>query len=261
MELGAAPCYLAAMSEITALLIVRNEEEALPGCLDSLAGVVPRLVVVDTGSTDGTGPLLSAEILRSRFASVRRDVIPFLDFAHARNRALDLVETEWVLWIDADERLSPALRNELAADSIDDADAWSIPFRNHVLGRAMTCRELAGQRHLRLFRTDGARFGGAVHEGVMLPDGARVGELDGVMEHHTMRSWLGYMGKVDRYTALEAREGSRGRAAWHILVALPATFWRQWVRRGCMKDGPEGFVWALTSGIGAVLRDWRRLTR
>jgi len=246
-------------------LIVRNEETMLPGCLDALAGVVDRLAVVDTGSHDRTTSLLEAESRRDRFETVAWEQHALTDFADARNRALVLVGTPWCLWIDADERLSAGLRAELrriARDgTIDDADAWSLPFRVHVLGRAMTCRELSDQRHVRLFRTAGAAFAGAVHEGLALPEGARIGGLSGVVDHRTMTSWRTYWRKVRRYTQLESGSRSRLYALGHLPIALMAGMWRLYVWRGCWRDGWPGFVWAGTSAMGSALRDLRIITR
>lgn len=253
------------MDRITALLIVRNEEAVLKACLDSLAGVVSHLAVVDTGSADGTRLVIENETCDDRFDHVSLEFRPFDNFAACRNHALTLVATPWTLSIDADELLSPTLREELLAalaeGTLDRADAWTLPFHNFVLGRLMTCRELTDQRHLRLFRTAGAQFDGEVHEAVILPDGADILELQGYVEHQTMRSWRDYLRKIDLYTRLEAGDGSRFYAVCHLPVALPATFWRIWVRRGCCRDGWPGFAWALTSGLGSLLRDWRRLTR
>ncbi|MBK9303724.1 MAG: glycosyltransferase family 2 protein [bacterium] len=253
------------MRKLTATMIVRNEEHRLPACLDSLAGVADELAVLDTGSRDGTPDLLAREASAGRFA-VRWETAAVDDFGAARRRALSLADTPWSLWIDADERLTAALREELRRrlddGSLETRDAWRIPLDTHVLGRRMTCRELAGRPHLRLFRTRGATFDdAAVHEGVRLPPGATIGDLAGPLDHHTMTSWREYLRKVDRYTRLEARRGSRRRAAWHLWVAAPATFWRQYARRGCARDGWAGLVWAGTSALGAVLRDARTLVR
>ncbi len=253
------------MRKLSAAMIVRNEERALPGCLDSLAGVADELVVVDTGSDDGTLALLEREAGRDRFERVEVRRHPFDGFGPARRAACDLAACEWILWLDADERLSDALRRELAlrldAGTLDDADVWRLPFATHVLGRRMTCRELAGQRHARLFRRDRAEIKPSlVHEGLETVDGAAIGDLDGEIVHHTMIGWRDYMEKAALYAALEARGRSRLHAALHLPVAFLSTFWRQYVWRGCRRDGWPGFVWAFTSGVGAKLRDWYALT-
>lgn len=254
------------MRKLSATMIVRNEEHALPGCLDSLAGVADELVVVDTGSDDGTLALLEREAGRERFERVTIRRRPFDGFGPARRAACDLAAFEWILWIDADERLSPELRRELAlrldVGTLEDADLWTIPFETRVLGRPMTCRELADQRHARLFRRGRAEVTlSRVHEGLLPAPGAVTGDLDGGIIHHTMIRWTAYMAKAARYAALEARARSRLRAALHLPVAFLSTFWRQYVRRGCARDGWPGFVWAATSGLGSTLRDWFALTR
>lgn len=253
------------MRKLTAAMIVRNEEPALPGCLDSLAGVADELAVVDTGSTDGTLGLLEAEAGRGRFERVEIRHHPFEGFGASRRRAIALADTEWILWIDADERLSPALRRELAlrldTGTIEDRDVWRLPFATHVLGRRMSCRELGGQRHARLFRRGRAEITPArVHEGLEPLAGAKVGDLDGEIIHQTLVRWRDYMAKAALYAALEAPGRSRLYAALHLPVAFPSTFWRQYLRRGCRRDGWPGFVWAATSGLGAILRDWDVLT-
>ncbi|MBU1072187.1 glycosyltransferase family 2 protein [bacterium] len=254
------------MRKLTAAMIVRNEEDALPACLDSLADVADELVVIDTGSDDGTPALLSREAAADRFERVEVGRSGFGGFGAARRLSLDAVRTGWVLWIDADERLTPGLRRELSRrlddGTIDENDLWRIPFDTYVLGRRMRCRELEGQRRARLFRAGAAAFSpSAVHEGLVPAAGAKTGDLAGRIEHHTMTSWRGYLRKTALYARLEAGSRSRAYAVVHMPVAFVATFWRQYAWRECWRDGRAGFVWAFTSGLGAILRDWRTLTR
>jgi glycosyltransferase involved in cell wall biosynthesis len=252
--------------KLTAALIVRNEEDALPDCLDSLAGVAHELVAVDTGSDDGTLAVLEREAAGDSFSRVEVRHLPFAGFGAARRASFAAARTGWVLWIDADERLTPALREEmrrrLEDGTVDERDVWRIPFDTYVLGRRMRSRELAGQRHARLFRAGAATVScSAVHESLVPAPGALMGDLDGRIAHHTMTTWRGYLRKTALYARLEAPARSRAYALLHMPVALVATFWRQYVRRGCWRDGRPGLVWAFTSGLGTALRDWRTLTR
>jgi len=251
--------------KLTAVMIVRNEEDALPACLDSLAGVADELVAVDTGSDDGTLAQLEREAAGERFARVEVHRVGFTGFGDARRLSLEAARTDWLLWIDADERLTPELREELRRrlddGTVETRDLWRIPFDTFVLGRRMACRELAGQRHARLFRAGAADVSPSpVHEGLVPAPGTATGDLAGCIEHHTMTSWRGYLRKTSRYAHLEAGSHSRAYALLHLPVAFIATFWRQYVRRGCWQDGWPGFVWAFTSGVGTKLRDWRTLT-
>ncbi len=94
------------MDRITAFMIVRDEERMLPRCLDSLVGVADELAILDTGSVDGTVALLEKEASAGRFERVRWDRHEWRDFGTARRASLEMVDTEWALWMDADEALS-----------------------------------------------------------------------------------------------------------------------------------------------------------
>jgi len=247
---------------ITAFMIVRNEAALLPGCLDSLAGAVDALAVLDTGSTDATPA--QVEAARDRFRAVRLEHGDLNGgFGPARARALALVATPWALWIDADERLSPALAAELRTLRDDGAlDAYRLPLRNHVLGRPMRCRQLAGQAPVRLLRTSAAAIDdAAVHEAVTGVPPHRIGRLLHPLDHLAMTDWRAYLRKVDRYTTLEAATSARPFRLWHLLVTGPATFLQQYLRRTAIRDGWPGFVWAATSAWSAVSRDWKLARR
>lgn len=141
-------------STIGAALIVRNEERFIEGCLRSIADAVDDIVVVDTGSSDRTVEIAASFGVRL-FHFVWRD-----DFAAARNHALDAVRADWVLYIDADERLSLPPGGRLTDGLAPDAVAARLQF--HPRLRTTPYREV------RLFRHDPRiRFAGAIHETVM----------------------------------------------------------------------------------------------
>jgi tetratricopeptide (TPR) repeat protein len=149
-EAGRAPGGL-----IAAALIVRDEAAYLGACLESIRRVVDDIVVVDTGSVDGT-PVLAAAHGARVFHRAWQD-----DFAAARNAALSYCGTDWILYIDADERLEPVERPELAALL---AGAPEVAFR-------LLLRPAAGMtpyREYRLWRNDPRiRFEGVIHEKVV----------------------------------------------------------------------------------------------
>jgi glycosyltransferase involved in cell wall biosynthesis len=171
---------------LSAAIIVRDEAEHLDTCLSSLAGLVDEIVVVDTGSSDE-----SVDVARRHGAVVGHE--PWQgDFATPRNRSLELASGEWILYIDADERVRPgdhaALRAHLAADT------EHVSFRVRFVPRLhwTPYREFRLWRH----RAD-IRFSGAIHE-TMVPairaaaqrDGLLISDLDHAIpdgltiEHH-----------------------------------------------------------------------------
>ena len=151
---------------LTAALIVRDEERNLGACLSSLDRVVDEVVVVDTGSTDE-----SVAVARAHGADVHRE--PWVgDFSRARNVALDRAAGDWILYIDADERLRPVAREDVEA-LLSDADEVAFRMLLHPFRHSTPYREY------RLWRSDPRiRFRGVIHEKVM-PAIQEVGEADG----------------------------------------------------------------------------------
>lgn len=178
-----------ASSAVTALLIVRNEEQNLPACLESLAGNVDDILVVDTGSNDETVSL-------ARNAGAR--VLHFTwvnDFAAARNHAIDGCRTGWGFYIDADERLS--LRSRVSISNQLDpswvaADALLQPKQNYTRCRLP-----------RLFRIDPRiRFEGAIHE-TIVPSLERLQDTGGTVG--TTRIEIDHLGYEGDLTAKHHR--------------------------------------------------------
>jgi glycosyltransferase involved in cell wall biosynthesis len=159
-------------------MIVKNEAQTLGPCLQSVSGIVSQIVVVDTGSTDST-----ADIARQSGATVIS--IPWGNhFANARNAALDLMQTDWVLVLDADEELDTAAKSQIAnLLTTSNADGYLVPIRNYIptvtgrgwdriaevnassYPRAKSAPAYFVHENCRLFRRDpGIYFVGRVHE-------------------------------------------------------------------------------------------------
>lgn len=140
-----------AIASVSALLVVRNEEQFLGECLESIGGCVDEIVVVDTGSTDNT-----IRIARD-FGARILEFVWIGDFAAARNFAIDSCQTDWAFYIDADERVVPSSRqpiNRMVDESWLAADILLRPKANYTRYRLT-----------RLFRIDPRiRFRGAIHE-------------------------------------------------------------------------------------------------
>jgi tetratricopeptide (TPR) repeat protein len=163
---------------LSACLIVKNEERFLDGCLRSISTLVDEIVVVDTGSTDR-----SPSIARRHGARV--DHVPWRDdFAAARNHALDLAQGEWVLYIDADERVRRFSRRRLRTLLTDDAAVAHYVFLHPRPG-------FTPYWELRLFRRDPLiRFEGIIHETIwpgiaayQARKGGRVGRSEVILDH------------------------------------------------------------------------------
>ncbi len=199
-------------------------------------------MLVSEDTTDRT-----EEIARS--AGCRTARRRFDDYAGQRQAALRLCAGDWVLWIDADERASPALASEIRS-RLDGGSApaagFEIPFEVVFLGRTLRFGGLGRERHLRLFRRQGAEFvGGALHEGLKL-GGAPGAPLSARIRHEPYRDLSEYLAKLDRYTTLAARkkfEAGQRFSLWQHLV-LPWELFRRVVLRAAFLDGAPGLTWA-----------------
>jgi glycosyltransferase involved in cell wall biosynthesis len=223
------------MSAISAVLITLNEEARLAAALESVA-FCDEIVVVDSGSTDRTCAIATAAGARVVTST------PWPGFVEQKNRAVAEARHDWILSLDADERVSAALREEieaLRARGLERA-GYRIPRLSHYLGRWIRATDWYPDLQLRLFdRRRGRWQGGAVHESVAV-EGA-VGRLRGVLEHHPYRDISEHLHTIDRYTTLWAEEAfARGRRAWPL--SPPAScawaFLRNYIlRRGFMLGG------------------------
>jgi glycosyltransferase involved in cell wall biosynthesis len=224
------------------VVLTLNEERVLAGCLTSLEWA-DAVLVVDSASSDATLEVASA-------AGARIHQRTFDNFSRQRQAALDLVETEWTLFVDADERVTDALCAEVRA-AVDSASAnagYWIPRRNVFWGREIRGGGWWPDRQLRLVRTERARFDleRPVHE---VPDlSGSAGELTVPLVHLNYDSWAEFRSKQARYALLEARRraasGRPARMAGYVTVPV-REFWRRFVRLGGWRDGLTGLGLAL----------------
>ncbi|HXT01784.1 MAG TPA: glycosyltransferase family 2 protein [Elusimicrobiota bacterium] len=237
---------------ISAILIAKDEERDLPGCLDSLKGLASEIVVVISEDTSDR----TEEIARAAGAKTARR--KFDDYARQRQASLDAAAGEWCLWIDPDERVTPALaaeiRSTLAARSAAFV-AYDIPFEVRFLGATLRWGGLGSESHVRLFRRAKSRFvGGGLHEGIEI-EGAQ-GRLAGKIVHEPYRDIPDYLGKLDRYTTLAAEKrfaaGRRFSALRHLI--LPWEFFSRVVLKLGILDGRPGLVWAGLSSYHSWLK-------
>lgn len=236
---------------ISAVLIAKDEEQDLPGCLESLRELVSEIVVVvDDASRDRTEDIArnaGAKILHRRFD----------DYARQRQAGLDAASGEWCLWIDADERVSPELARDIRETLSGPVSTagYEISFEVVFLGRTLRWGGLGSESHLRLFRRSRARFvGGVLHEGVAL-EGPR-GRLKGFIVHLPYRDLGDYLSKLDGYTTLAAvkRQGAGLRFSPRHHLILPVEFLARAVLKGGFLDGYPGLVWAGLSAFHSWLK-------
>jgi glycosyltransferase involved in cell wall biosynthesis len=243
--------------DLSVIIITFNEEADLPGCLDSVKGLGAQVVVVDNSSRDRT-----VEVARGHGAEVHDHA--FSGYAPQKQFALEQARRGWVLSIDADERVTPELvqelRTVLASPSPESAlpAGFEIPFEVHYLGRNLRYGGLGSERHLRLFRRDGGSFvGGTIHEGVNVS--GPIGRLSGKIRHTPYRDLDEHIAKSSLYTTLAARkrfeQGSRSNPFY--LLVPPWNFFVRYIVRLGFLDGRQGFVYAVMAAFYA----WTKYTK
>jgi hypothetical protein len=228
------------MSEtITACVIARDEEERLPGCLASLE-FCDQVVVVDSGSRDRTRELAAA-------AGAVVVENPWPGFSAQRNVALDHATGDWVLEIDADERVSPELEADLRVflAAPPDVNMGAIPMRDVFLGKPLGPSIRYPRYRHRLFRRDAFRHDEtrSVHEGLW-PDGP-VYPFAGELRHLLASSWGEALADARAYARLEIAQGRRPGAAEAVtgIVVRPlAKLAYRLFLYGGWRDGARGFV-------------------
>lgn len=221
---------------ISVVVITRNEEANLERCLLSVREIAGEIVVVDSGSTDGT------IALAARLAD-RVIAQPWLGFGPQKQFAVEQARHPWILSLDADESLSPALAREIADLSFD-RDGYELPRRVWYLGRWILHGTWYPDPVLRLFHRERGRFSpDQVHESVELA--GTVGRLRASLDHYPYRDLAHHHEKIQALSALAAGAmfAQGRRAHWAHLALRPAwEFFRSYVVRRGFLDGAPGLI-------------------
>ncbi len=246
------------LARISVIVTAFNEGDRIDACLESVRGF-GELVLVDSFSDDDT-----VAVARRHGAVVWQR--PYRSAARQKNWALERVRHDWVLILDADERLGPGLREEIEALEPDRPGYW-IRRRSRYLGRVIRGCGWQRDRVLRLFDRRHGRYDRAeVHEEVELD--APPGELRGVLEHDPYRGITHHLEKINQYTSRSARDLVARRARGivpRMLVNPPARFVRMYVVQRGWRDGWPGLVLCTMAAWSVFLKyakAWeRRWTR
>ncbi|MEM6489127.1 MAG: glycosyltransferase family 2 protein [Pseudomonadota bacterium] len=224
---------------VSAFIITKDEADRLPTALASLRDLVDEILVVDSHSTDGTVALAEA-------AGARVVVRDWPGYGAQKIYAEAACRHDWVLNLDADEALTPALADEIRALFADGAprDAGFWLRRKMVHFADPGPRRLAPvDLWLRLYDRRRAGFRDSpVHDAVLVREG-RTGRLRGLMLHHSFRSFSHFREKLDRYTSAQAADMvARGRVppAWRAALERVGAFAKGYVAKGWWAFGIDG---------------------
>lgn len=238
------------MASLSIILITKNEAENIRACIESVAWA-DEIVVVDSGSTDDT-----VAICKELGAQVH--VHDWPGFGVQKNRALGYAKKDWVLSLDADERVTPELRAEIEAilKTEQTADSYLVPRLSNYCGRFMYHSGWYPDLLPRLFRRGKARFSDdLVHERLIVEGSSA--KLKGLLLHYAFDGMEEVLHKVNQYsTAGAAMMHKRGRQAslTGAVVRGLWSFFRTYILRGGILDGREGFMLAVSNAEGTYYR-------
>ena len=238
-------------SGVSAIIVCFNEEDRIQDCLESVRWC-DEIVVVDSFSTDRT-----PEICRrytDRFLQH-----PWLGYRDQKAYAHSQARSDWVLLLDADERVTAELQQEILSSLASENgqyDGYAVPRLVHYLGRWWRRGGWYPDYDVRLFRRERATWGGSdPHERILVAGPVR--RLSHPLHHYSYRNMDDHVSRINRFTSISAQELKKGGGRWLLSDALlrPAVrFFRSYILKRGFMEGFAGFYVAVTSAVYVFLK-------
>lgn len=238
---------------VSAVVLTKNEEKNIVDCLETLVWC-DEILVIDDNSEDRT-----VEIAQKMEAKVFAHSLNN-DFSKQRNFGLSKAKGEWVLFVDADERVSTELRKEIS-DAIS-SRIWRkqnlcgfyIKRRDFMWGKELKHGETGNIKLLRLAKKDAGFWEGAVHEEWKVK--GKTGELKNLLLHYPHQTIAQFLQEINFYTTLRTQElyQKRVKVRWHDIILYPKAkfIYNYFIRMGFL-DGLPGFIFALIMSFHSFL--------
>lgn len=232
-------------SKIAASIITKNEERNIKSCIDSVLGWADEIIVVDGYSEDKTAEiagLLGAKVVEHKFDG---------SFATERNIGNDTAKSDWVLHLDADDRVTAEFKKNIdkVIDGDGAVDIYKFRRKSFFLGHFM---EYGGWYHYipNLVRRGRVRFEGVLHEKPVFS--GKIAEVEGDIEHHPYESITQFIDRHNRYSSLEAKRIFKEKGTLevphlrrHIIRKSFKIFWKIYIKKKGYKEGLHGLVFAI----------------
>lgn len=233
------------MQTLTVIIPTFNEENYIEDCLRSVA-FADQIIVIDSFSTDGTLSIVKkydCELIQRQFDN----------FSNQKNEAIKAAKSDWVLFVDADERVTEKLKIEIKkAINKPKHDAYKIKFPHFYMNRFLYHTE---NKVIRLVKNNAIHFEGEVHEKLMHP--GSVGLLDNFMIHYTYKGLFHYIKKKDSYAWFQAKmaKDRNKKTSYLLLIFKPFyRFFHTYIIRKGFLDGIPGLAVATIDAYGVFSR-------
>lgn len=227
------------MNRLTAIIPTKNEIDNIEAVIASV-DFADEIIVIDSYSNDGTAEkanILATKVIQRKF-----------DFYGAqKNHAISQAQNEWVLLVDADERVTPELKTEILSilnqENIPH-DAYSIKRINHFMGQRVNYSGWRNDSVIRLFKRDFCKYDARhVHEALVV-DGT-IGQLKHKFLHYSYRSFNNYMQKMNNYATLQAKDYDKKTGIltpYHFVIKPFWGFFKHYIIQSGFRDGFVGFT-------------------
>lgn len=240
---------------LSVIIIAKNEAENIRQCLESVAWA-DEIVVLDSGSTDDT-----VAIAKSYTNLVYET--DWQGYGVQKQRALDYATGDWVLNLDADEYVTPELKQIIqTAIRSNHADAYRIPIHMVFYGQVLRFCS-SPSRHVRLFKRAGAQYSNdLVHEKVLLPTAFTIRQIRSPLLHHSFRDVSHALAKLNLYSSYSAQMKLEKQANSSFSKTIASTLWmflRCYVLQGGCLHGKPGLFFALYNAQGSWYRGMKQL--
>lgn len=235
---------------ISAVVITKNEERNIGECLASVSWC-DEIIVIDDNSTDKT-----IEMAKKAKAKIYTHSLGN-NFSEQRNFGLDKAKGDWILFVDADERVSSALWYEIMQhtnDSINNYSGFYVKRRDVMWGKQLSHGETGNIKLLRLAKKSSGRWMGKVHE-VWVVDGKKA-ILNNVLTHYPHNSVEKFLKEINFYTDLRSKElyDKKVKVTWISIILFPTgKFIRNYILKQGFRDGIPGLVLAMMMSFHSFL--------
>jgi glycosyltransferase involved in cell wall biosynthesis len=235
------------MNKISVTVITKDEEKNISDCLKSVQWA-DEIIVVDSESSDRTVEL-AKQFTDKTFIRKWEGYVP------QKRYALSLVSNEWVLSLDADERVTPELKDEILKLSPGDFSGFRIRRKNFLLKKEITSCGWEKDFQLRLFKKNKTDLNERlVHEKFVAQ--GKIDTLKNPMIHYTFSSFSEYFSKINHYTSLKAQELIQKKkrvGAWTIFSHTVSAFFAFFIFRRGFKDGVYGLIISLLHSVSTMM--------
>lgn len=234
---------------LSVVILAKNEEKNIQACLESL-NFCDEILLIDDNSSDNTVELAKqagAHVLVHKLEN---------NFAMQRNFGLEKAKGEWVLFIDADERVSKDLAKEIQTkiSSSDDTVGYIIQRFDFMKGKMLTHGETADIKLLRLAKKDSGKWVGKVHE--TWDVSGNIEQLENPLSHYPHQTIDEFLAEINFYTTLRAQElfAKKMPVHWYDVILYPkAKFFKNYIFKKGFLDGTEGIIMAIMMSFHSFL--------